>query len=101
MQETWALSWVGKTHWRRKWQPTPIYLPGKSHGETSLVGCSPGGHKRVAHDLMTKHIISDHPKELYKLGIFLPHFTEKKVKLKKVKKYAQVRNMVGSEAEFF
>ena len=50
---------------------------------------------------MTKHIISDHPKELYKLGIFLPHFTEKKVKLKKVKKYAQVRNMVGSEAEFF
>ena len=30
---------------RRKWQPTPVYLPGKSHGQRSLVGCSPWGHK--------------------------------------------------------
>ena len=27
-------------HWRRKWQPTPVLLPGKSHGQRSLVGCS-------------------------------------------------------------
>ena len=33
--------WVGKIPWRRKWQPTPVSLPGKSHGERSLVGCSP------------------------------------------------------------
>ena len=26
--------------WRRKWQPTPVFLPGKSHGQRSLVGCS-------------------------------------------------------------
>ena len=26
-------------HWRRKWQPTPVFLPGKSHGWRSLVGC--------------------------------------------------------------
>ena len=32
-------------HWRRKWQPTPVFLPGKSHGRRSLVGCSPWGGK--------------------------------------------------------
>ena len=32
-------------HWRRKWQPTPVFLPGKSHGRRSLVGYSPWGHK--------------------------------------------------------
>ena len=31
--------------WRRKWQPTPVSLPGKSHGWTSLEGYSPWGHK--------------------------------------------------------
>ena len=30
--------------WRRKWHPTPVLLPGKSHGWRSLVGCSPWGH---------------------------------------------------------
>ena len=30
-------SWVGKIPWRRKWQPTPVFLPGKSHGRRSLV----------------------------------------------------------------
>ena len=37
--------WVGKIPWRRKWQPTPVSLPGKSHGQRSLVGCSPWGRK--------------------------------------------------------
>ena len=31
--------------WRRPWQPTPVLLPGKSHGWRSLVGCSPWGHE--------------------------------------------------------
>ena len=31
--------------WRRQWQPTPVLLPGKSHGQRSLVGCSPWGHE--------------------------------------------------------
>ena len=39
---------------RRQWQPTPVLLPGKSHGQRSLVGYSPWGHKRVGHDLATK-----------------------------------------------
>ena len=32
-------------HWRRKWQPTPVLLPGKSHGRRSVVGYSPWGLK--------------------------------------------------------
>ena len=46
--------WVGKIPWRRKWQPTPVILPGKSHGQRSLAGYSPRGHKRVGHGLATK-----------------------------------------------
>ena len=37
--------WVGKIPWRRKWQPTPVFLPGKSHGQRSLAGYNPWGHK--------------------------------------------------------
>ena len=37
--------WVGKIPWRRKWQPTPVFLPGESHGQRSLVGYSPWGHR--------------------------------------------------------
>ena len=37
-----------------KWQPTPVFLPGESHGQRSLVGYSLRGHKRVRHDQATK-----------------------------------------------
>ena len=45
-QKCWELHlpWVQKILWRRKWQPTPVLLPGKSDGR-NLVGCSPWGHK--------------------------------------------------------
>ena len=33
------------SHWRRKWQPTPVFLPGEFHGQRSLVCCSPWGHR--------------------------------------------------------
>ena len=35
----------GKIPWRRAWQPTPVFLPGEFHGQRSLVGYSPSGHK--------------------------------------------------------
>ena len=35
--------WVGKIPWRRAWQPTPVFLPGESHGHRSLVGYRPWG----------------------------------------------------------
>ena len=52
MQETWAYPWVRKIPWRRKWQPAPVFLPGKSHGQRSLVGHSSWGHEELD---MIKH----------------------------------------------
>ena len=39
--------WVGKICWRKKWQPTAAFLPGKSHGQRSLTGYSPWGCKEL------------------------------------------------------
>ena len=47
MQQTRVRSWVGKIPWRRKWQPTPVFLPGKSHGRQSLVDYCPWGRKEL------------------------------------------------------
>ena len=46
--------WARKIHWRRKWQPAPVFLPGKSHGERSLVTYSPWGC-RVRYNLAAKY----------------------------------------------
>ena len=49
MQEIWergADPWVGKMPWRRKWQPTPVFLPGKSYGQRSPVGYIPKSSKK-------------------------------------------------------
>ena len=52
--------WVRKISWRRKWQPTPVFLPGKSHGCRNLVGYSPWGRKE-----------SDMTEQLHFLSFFL------------------------------
>ena len=39
--------WVGKLPWRRKWLPTPVFFPGKSHGQRSLVSYSPWSRKEM------------------------------------------------------
>ena len=44
--------WVGKIPWKKKWQSTPVLLPGKSHGHRTLAGYSPWGHERVGYDLI-------------------------------------------------
>ena len=44
--------WVGTIPWNRKWRPTPLFLPGEPHGQRSLVGYSPQGHKESD---MTEH----------------------------------------------
>ena len=46
-------SWVVKIPWRRAWQPTPVFLPGESHGQRSLARYSPWGHTELD---MTKAI---------------------------------------------
>ena len=46
---------VRKIPWRREWWPTPVFLPGESHGQRCLGGCSPWGRKTARHDWVTKH----------------------------------------------
>ena len=46
MRETWVPPCVGKIPWRRAWQFTPVFLPGESHGQRNLAGCSPWGRKK-------------------------------------------------------
>ena len=50
--------WVGRIHWRRAWQPTPVSLPGGSRGHTSLVGYGPHGPKESDR---LKRLGSQHP----------------------------------------
>ena len=56
--------WVGKIPWRRKWQPTPVFLPGEYHGQRSLEGYSPRGRKKVRHNLATKPSTSVSPRRI-------------------------------------
>ena len=47
MQETRVRSLAQEGPWRRKWQPTPLFLPGEPRGQRSLAGHSPWGHKAL------------------------------------------------------
>ena len=44
--KTWVDPWVRKIPWKRKWQSTPVSLPGRSYGEKNLAGYSPQGCKK-------------------------------------------------------
>ena len=48
--------WVGKVPWRRKWQPTPVFLPGESHGQRSLAVYSLWGHRESDTTEVTEHM---------------------------------------------
>ena len=60
-------AWVEKIPWRRKWQPTPVFLPGESHGQRSLVGYSPWGCKTLE---MTECTYTHHFNLLMSCAIF-------------------------------
>ena len=66
LQETRVWSWVGKIPQRRKWQPTLVFLPGKFHGQWSLVGYSPWVHQELD---MTEWL---HMYTLSKFGVSSP-----------------------------
>ena len=51
--------WVGKIPWRRKWQPTPVFFPGESHGQRSLVGYSPRGRNASDVTEATYHVCNE------------------------------------------
>ena len=74
MQETWFDSWVRKIPWRRKWQSTPVFLPGESHGQRSLVGYSPWGHKELDTTELPTHFQGSQMEKcliLYSLLVFV------------------------------
>ena len=52
--------WVGMIPWSGKWQPTPVFLPGECHGQRSLVGYSPWGHKELDVTDATEHSTAQH-----------------------------------------
>ena len=65
---------VRKTPWKRKWQPPPVFLPGKSHGQRSLAGYSPWSH-RVRHtwactfSVILILFFRTHPKHYFYLSV--------------------------------
>ena len=66
---------VGKIPWRRKWQPTPIFLPRESHGQRSLVGYRPWGHKESdpTEQLSTHTQCHSNPEQVLPLAGLLWH----------------------------
>ena len=56
MQKTWVWSLDWEDPPEKEMQPTPVFLPGKSYGQRSLVGYSPWGQKRIRHSLTCLHL---------------------------------------------
>ena len=61
--------WVRKIPWNRKWQPTPVFLPGKLHGQRSLAGYSPWGCRESD----TTDQLSMHTTPVYIICIYLTY----------------------------
>ena len=59
MQQAVSIPASGKSLRVGEWQSTTVFMPGKSHGQRSLSCCSPCGHKRVVHNLVTKTTITN------------------------------------------
>ena len=57
--DTGSIPMLERFPWRRKWQPTPVFLPEKSHGQRRLAGYSPKGRKELdTTERLSMHIIS-------------------------------------------
>ena len=68
---------VGKISWRRAPQPTPIFLPGKSHGQKGLAGYSPWSHRELdmtehtcTHSIISRHFPYSLPQENFIYAFF-------------------------------
>ena len=63
--------WGRKIPWKRKWQPTSVFLPGKSHGQRSLTGYNPRGHKELDRtEPLSRTQPRNWPNIWYKMGNF-------------------------------
>ena len=68
MQATWVWSLVQEIPWKRKWQPTPIFFSGKSHGWRSLEGYYSPWDRRVRHDWVTNTFRDGHTPERLRMS---------------------------------
>ena len=80
-------SWIGKIPWRKEWLPTPIFLPGKSHGQRNLAGYSPWGNKELdTTERLSLRKVTEYRINMPKINNFFSVFTistqELKVKVK-------------------
>ena len=64
LREEWNFREIYALKWRRKWKPTPVFLPGESHGQSSLVGYNPRCRKESD---MTEH--TAHALKIFKKGL--------------------------------
>ena len=68
-------SWIRKIPWSRKWQPTPVFLLGKSHGQRRLMDYSPWSRKRVRYNWLSNNNNNNNNKNLIQLSSILAHIT--------------------------
>ena len=73
----WFHPWVWKIPWRRKWQPTPVFLLGKSHGWRSLVGYCPKGCKEL--DTTERLNTHTHPRKPINALLTLPFLIDQRI----------------------
>ena len=64
--------WVRKIPWRRAWQPSPVFLPGESHGQTEPSRLQSIRSQRVGHDEASWHAHMYHDKDWVGLGVWSP-----------------------------
>ena len=70
-----SIAGLGRFLWRRKWQPTPVFLPGESHGQRSLEGYSPQGCKELdTTERAYTHTFIHYTPAFY-LALLFPHTT--------------------------
>ena len=67
--------WFRKLPWRRKWQPTPVLLPGESHGQGSLAGYSPRGRRELGATEYTHTQTLNALGQIHFLGCYVANFT--------------------------
>ena len=92
-------SWIREISWRKKWQPPPVFLPGKSQGPEEPGGLQSRGSQRVGHDLVikppplsTNPPVAIVPSELSVRWASSPPFNRCRNRLRKVRHFLPICN---------
>ena len=93
------IPWVGKIPWRRTWQPTPVFLPGKFHGQRSLRGCSPWSRKEL--DMTERLNNSRSSQQPYEVRIFFnPHYSGGEIGSERVSSLSRLHSRCVTDLGF-